>query len=80
MSLRAKFVTPGTSIHYYNVSFDPMNLKWSDFRGKVLGPTDPSQAPADSLRGQIYSGWESLGLKAIPNVGGTVTAILIKRF
>lgn len=69
MSLRAKFVTPGTSIHYYNVSFDPSKLAWKDFRGKVLGPTDPSQAPADSLRGQIYTGWEKLGLKAIPNVG-----------
>eukprot|EP01040_Poterioochromonas_malhamensis_P020807 gene20807-24935_t len=41
MSLRSKFVAPGTSIHYYVVEFDPAELSWADFRGKVLGPTDP---------------------------------------
>ncbi len=45
MSMRSKFVTPGTSIHYYVVEFDPKDLSWSDFRGKVLGPTDPHTAP-----------------------------------
>ena len=37
--------------------------------GQVLGPTDPSTAPPDSLRGQIMSGWEGLGLAAPPNTG-----------
>ena len=32
MSLRAKFVTPGTSIYYYVVDFDPTKLSWKDFR------------------------------------------------
>jgi hypothetical protein len=53
MSMRAKFVTPGTSIHYYVVEFEPSTLSWSDFRGKVLGPTDPKDAPNDSLRGSF---------------------------
>lgn len=69
MSMRAKFVTPGTSIHYYVVEFDPAELSWSDFRGKVLGPTDPKAAPADSLRGKILSDWKELGLGYEPNVG-----------
>jgi len=69
MSMRAKFVTPGTSIHYYVVEFDPAELSWSDFRGKVLGPTNPADAPADSLRGKILSDWNSLGLDYQPNVG-----------
>jgi nucleoside diphosphate kinase len=69
MSMRAKFVTPGTSIHYYVVEFDPAELSWSDFRGKVLGPTNPKEAPADSLRGKILSDWKSLGLDYEPNVG-----------
>jgi hypothetical protein len=34
MSMRSKFVTPGTSIHYYVVEFNPKDLAWSDFRGK----------------------------------------------
>jgi hypothetical protein len=69
MSMRSKFVTPGTSIHYYVVDFDPEQLSWSDFRGKVLGPTDPAQAPHDSLRGQILNQWSALGLGYQPNVG-----------
>ena len=69
MTMRGKFTAPGTSIHYYVVEFDPSKLSWADFRGKVLGPTDPAAAPADSLRGQIMAGWEGLGLKAPPNTG-----------
>lgn len=69
MSMRSKFVTPGTSIHYYVVDFDPATLSWSDFRGKVLGPTDPKQAPVDSLRGTMLREWNALGLEYQPNVG-----------
>lgn len=69
MAMRSKFVTPGTSIHYYVVEFDPAQLTWADFRGKVLGPTDPAAAPADSLRGKILSDWKNLGLGYQPNVG-----------
>ena len=36
-------------------------MSWADFRGKLLGPTDPAAAPAGSLREQIYSKWEDLG-------------------
>jgi hypothetical protein len=69
MSMRAKFVTPGTSIHYYVVHFDPADLSWKDFRGKVLGPTDPVAGAADSLRGMILAQWKELGLKDVPNTG-----------
>jgi hypothetical protein len=69
MEMRSKFVQPGTSIHYYVVSFDPASLPWADFRAKVLGPTDPKQAPEGALRGTILRDWQALGLKAVPNVG-----------
>ena len=39
MSMRSKFVQPGTSIHYYVVDWDSNDLKWADFRGKVLHTT-----------------------------------------
>ena len=45
MSMRSKFVAPEASIHYYVVEFPTSSLSWADFRGKVLGPTDPTQAP-----------------------------------
>jgi len=69
MTMRGKFTTPGTSIHYYVVEFDPATLSWADFRGQVLGPTDPKDAPAGSLRGVIAAGWQALGLKAPCNGG-----------
>ena len=69
MSMRNQFVLPGTSIHYYNVEFDPAELPWSEFRGSVLGPTSPVDAPSTSLRGLIYTNWKSLGLKSVPNTG-----------
>jgi len=69
MSMRSKFVQPGTSIHYYVVDFNPTKLHWADFRGAVLGPTDPKTAPTDSLRGKILADWSALGLEYEPNVG-----------
>jgi len=69
MTMRGKFTAPGTSIHYYVVEFDPKTLPWADFRGKVLGPTDPKDAPDDALRGIIAKDWEKLGLKAPCNGG-----------
>jgi len=69
MTMRSKFVTPGTSIHYYSVEFSPNDLSWQNFRVQVLGPTDPAAAPADSLRGIFYSKWAELDLTYQPNVG-----------
>lgn len=67
MTMRGKF-TKG-SINYYVVEFDDQTLPWADFRGKVLGPTDPSAAPEDSLRGECFSKWKDLGLTSEPNTG-----------
>lgn len=69
MNMRSEFVTPGTSIHYFVVDFDPENLSWADFRGKVLGPTNPKDAPADSLRGSMLTNWKALGMDSEPNTG-----------
>lgn len=69
MSMRSKFVQPGTSIHYYTVDFDPSKLSWTDFRGSVLGPTDPNDGPKGSLRHEILLNWQQLGLQGVPNVG-----------
>ena len=57
------------AMQYYVVEFDPAKLSWADFRGKVLGPTDPAQAPEGSLRATILKDWKTLGLEYQPNVG-----------
>jgi len=67
MSMRTKFTAADAVIHYYVVKFDPAKLSWADFRGKVLGPTDPAKAPSTALRGMLMEQWESLGLAAPPN-------------
>jgi len=69
MSMRSKFVTPGVSIHYYVVEWDSADCSWEKFRAEVLGPTDPADAPASSLRGRIYREYKQLGLASQPNVG-----------
>ena len=50
MSMRSKFVGKDDSIHGYIVEWDASTLAWADFRGKVLGPTDPADAPAGAIR------------------------------
>merc|ERR1711920_353651 len=60
MSMRSKFTKPGTEIYYYSVEWEPAKLSWADFRGKVLGPTDPVEAPAGSLRVKILAQWKDL--------------------
>ena len=67
--MRSKFTTPGVSLHYYVVEWESATLAWKDFRGQLLGPTDPADAPAGSLRGKIAAQWQELGLKTAPNVG-----------
>ena len=69
MTMRGGFTAPGTSIHYFVVVFDSAKLSWADFRGKVLGPTDPAEAPAESLRGSMFKTWAKLGLSSEPNTG-----------
>lgn len=69
MSMRDKYVAAGVSLHYYVVEWESASLSWEDFRGKVLGPTDPTKAPADSLRGAILKKWKELGLKFEPTTG-----------
>merc|ERR1719409_2282147 len=69
MSMRSKFTNPSAAIQYFECEWDAAALSWADFRGKVLGPTDPAKAPEDSLRGTILKDWEALGLQSAPNVG-----------
>jgi len=69
MSMRNAFTAPGRSIHWFTVEWDEANLPWEDFRGKVLGQTDPKESPPGSMRRLIYDDWKALGLPGQPNVG-----------
>merc|ERR1719326_632656 len=67
--MRDSYVADGKKIVGFSVTWDESSLSWDDFRQKILGPTDPSTAPADSIRGTIYKDWEKLGLEKQPDTG-----------
>jgi len=69
MSMREKFTLDDAKLHYFVVEWAADSLSWEDFRGKVLGATDPSTAEDGSVRKMILDKWEELGLKSLPNVG-----------
>lgn len=69
MSMRSKFVGKDDSIHCFEVEWDSGKLSWSDFRNELLGPTDPAEAPATSIRRTIYETYKELGLTSVPNKG-----------
>eukprot|EP01010_Urceolus_cornutus_P005388 NODE_933_length_1225_cov_264.029762_g708_i0.p1 GENE.NODE_933_length_1225_cov_264.029762_g708_i0~~NODE_933_length_1225_cov_264.029762_g708_i0.p1 ORF type:complete len:378 (-),score=81.36 NODE_933_length_1225_cov_264.029762_g708_i0:90-1163(-) len=69
MSMREKFTKDGASISYFVVEWDNSELSWADFRGKVLGGTDPKTAEKCSLRNTLFGSFKELGLSSEPNVG-----------
>jgi len=68
-AMRDKYCSEPAQIYYMVVEWDPKSLSWEDFRGKVLGATDPKEAEEGSLRRQIFEQWKDLGLSAEPDVG-----------
>jgi len=69
MGLRGGFTAPGKKIHYYVVEWDANKVSWKDFRGEMLGQTNPAESPSSSLRGIINARWQELGLTSAPNTG-----------
>ncbi|MBI9020755.1 MAG: hypothetical protein JEZ10_05820 [Verrucomicrobia bacterium] len=54
-AMEANFCNPETRISYYVVEFDPEQVSWLEFRKRVLGLTDASEACPESFRGQLYA-------------------------
>jgi len=67
--LRSRFTRPASCIVWYEVQWDPAKLSWADFRGKVVGATNPNEAAAGSIRNLILTQWQPLGLGWQPNTG-----------
>lgn len=66
MAMRSKFVEPDKEIRCYVVEWDPEELSWASFRQNVLGSTDPTEAPPQSIRRMILEQYKSLGLDDEP--------------
>lgn len=54
-SMEANFNDPATRMTYYVMEFNPDEVSWEDFRKKILGATNSSNALHESFRGQLYS-------------------------
>lgn len=67
--LRSRFTRPASCIVYYEVQWDPAALSWANFRGNVVGATNPNDAAAGSIRNLVLTQWQSLGLGWQPNTG-----------
>ncbi|CUG06473.1 Hypothetical protein, putative [Bodo saltans] len=65
---REKFTAPRGFINWYVVSWEEHQMPWSEFRGNFIGPTNPAEAPLDSLRGKFLAQWKDLGLAYAPTV------------
>lgn len=69
MSMRQKYTQDGAKIQYYVVEWDAKTLSWEDFRGQVLGATDPKESAEGSLRASVLAKYKEFGLAGEPNVG-----------
>jgi hypothetical protein len=67
LQMRSKFVQEQAKVHCFDIEWDGAVLSWQDFRGKVIGSTDPAEAPPGSLRRIIFDTYEDLGLTDEPN-------------
>eukprot|EP00416_Gambierdiscus_australes_P036429 CAMPEP_0171097688 /NCGR_PEP_ID=MMETSP0766_2-20121228/47692_1 /TAXON_ID=439317 /ORGANISM="Gambierdiscus australes, Strain CAWD 149" /LENGTH=351 /DNA_ID=CAMNT_0011556923 /DNA_START=269 /DNA_END=1324 /DNA_ORIENTATION=+ len=69
MNMRAMYTQPQSSIHWFVVDWNSEALSWVDFRGRIIGDTDPSRAAGSSLRGHFFRHWQELGLAHEPHTG-----------
>jgi nucleoside diphosphate kinase len=67
--MRSIYTVPDAKVMYLIVRWSESKLSWADFRGKVIGATDPSKAVEGSLRNKIMREWKELGLASEPNTG-----------
>lgn len=69
MDMRKMYTKPGQGITYFVVKWQAKQLPWADFRGKVIGATNPDEAKDGSIRRAIFDNWQALGLETQPNTG-----------
>lgn len=68
-AMRAEYVAPTAVVSWYVVSWPEAKLAWADFRGKVLGATDPTTAESSSVRAKVLANCKAMGLSFVPNTG-----------
>mmetsp|Transcript_3904 Transcript_3904/g.4435 ORF Transcript_3904/g.4435 Transcript_3904/m.4435 type:complete len:112 (+) Transcript_3904:543-878(+) len=67
MTMRSKYVGKDKKIRCFVVEWDPHVLSSSSFRRDILGPTDPREAPPNSIRQTILDQYNKLGISSLPD-------------
>lgn len=68
-AMREKYVRKGAKVVYFSVEWDEKDLSWKNFRGQVIGATNPSVAHPESIRSKLFEQHAALGLTSQPNIG-----------
>ncbi|RNE97919.1 nucleoside-diphosphate kinase [Trypanosoma rangeli] len=64
--LRDTYGAEDANVTCYIVTWPEARMTWRAFREELVGSTNPSNAPPDSLRGLIRDRWQELGLRYPP--------------
>jgi nucleoside diphosphate kinase len=65
---REVFTTAGAEVVLYEAEFDPAQVSWEQFRGQIIGATDPAKAVEGSLRNLLLERYTELGQTARPEM------------
>lgn len=67
-SMKQNYIDSAAVVHVYTVEWNPCtnNIDWKVFLSNVIGGSDPKNAISSSIRGMIYSDWNSLQLSCQP--------------
>ena len=65
-TMRNSYHAKKAVVNYMILEWDSSALTWKDFRGEVVGDSDPAKALPGSIRHSIFMDWEKLGLPGKP--------------
>lgn len=65
---REVFTSEGAEVVLYEAEFDPAEVSWGQFRGQIIGATDPAKAVQGSLRNLLLERYTELGQTAKPEM------------
>jgi len=68
-AMRQAFVEPDAAVRFMVCEFDEDALSWEAFRQQTIGATNPANAATGSLRAELLSRWQELGLSEAPTQG-----------
>jgi nucleoside diphosphate kinase len=67
-TLQEQYSSSEACTEVFICEWDEAQTTWAQLLSKVVGATDPANAPADSIRGALFRQWENVVLTTQPSV------------